>query len=113
MVASAGQSVNHLDERYEGRTPDIWDNGYVVFDFANGARAMLDLCMFAEGSRHSEELAAMGDKAKVECLLPQNIVTHGNRENWRVCEEEIHVPEEILKAGYHSGATYHQKQGFS
>jgi myo-inositol 2-dehydrogenase/D-chiro-inositol 1-dehydrogenase len=112
VVASAGQSVNHLDESYEGRTPDIWDNGYVVFDFANGARAMLDLCMFAEGSRHSEELAAMGDKAKVECLLPQNIVTHGNRENWRVREEEIHVPEEILKAGYHSGATYHQNKAF-
>ena len=56
---------------------------------------MLDLCMFAEGSRHSEELAAIGDKAKVECLLPQNIVTHGNRENWEVAQDHIHVPEEI------------------
>ena len=73
---------------------------------------MLDLCMFAEGSRHSEELAAIGDKAKVECLLPQNIVTHGNRETWEVAQEDIHVPDEILNAGYHSGATYHQNKAF-
>ena len=112
VIASGGQNVNHSDEKYHGQTPDIWDNAYVVFDFANGARAMLDLCMFAEGSRHSEELAAIGDKAKVECLLPQNIVTHGNRETWEVTQDEIHVPEEILNAGYHSGATYHQNLAF-
>ena len=112
VIASGGQNVNHLDEKYHGQTPDIWDNAYVVFDFANGARAMLDLCMFAEGSRHSEELAAIGDKAKVECLLPQNIVTHGNRETWEVAQEDIHVPDEILNAGYHAGATYHQNKAF-
>lgn len=112
VLASAGQNVNHLDERYNGVMPDIWDNGYVIFDFANGARAMLDLCMFAEGSRHSEELAAIGDKAKVECLLPQNIVTHGHRDSWTVDQHDIYVPEAILKAGYHSGATYFQNRSF-
>ena len=112
VIASGGQSVNHLDESYDGHTPDIWDNAYVVFDFENGARAMLDLCMFAEGSRHSEELAAMGDKAKVECLLPQNIVTHGHRDTWAVDKTDIHVPQDILNAGYHSGATYHQNKAF-
>ncbi len=112
VLASAGQNVNHLDERYDGLTPDIWDNGYVVFDFSNGARAMLDLCMFAEGSRHSEELSAVGNKAKVECLLPQNIVTHGHRDSWVVDQHDIHVPEEILNAGYHSGATYFQNRAF-
>ena len=112
VVASGGQNVNHLDERYQGQTPDIWDNAYVVFDFANGARSMLDLCMFAEGARHSEELCAMGDKAQVECLLPQNIVTHGHRDTWEVEEFPIHVPQEILAAGYHSGATYHQNKAF-
>ena len=112
VIASGGQNVNHLDERYDGHAPDIWDNAYVVFDFENGARAMLDLCMFAEGSRHSEELAAMGDKAKVECLLPQNIVTHGHRDTWAVDSMPVDVPEEILNAGYHSGATYHQNKAF-
>ncbi len=40
--------MNHLAERINGRTPDILDNGYVIVDFDNGARSMLDLCMFAE-----------------------------------------------------------------
>ncbi len=112
VVASAGQSVNHLTEQYDGQTSDIWDNGYVIFDFANGARALLDLCMFAEASRHSEELVAIGDRAKAECLLPQNIVTHGARDTWQVDHETVHVPAEILQAGHHSGATYHQNQAF-
>jgi predicted dehydrogenase len=112
VMASGGQSVNHIDERYDGHQPDIWDNAYVIFEFANGARALLDLCMFAEGSRHSEELAAMGDKAKVECLLPQNIVTHGHRDTWAVDQHLIHVDEDILNAGYHSGATYFQNRAF-
>lgn len=112
VMASAGQNVNHLDERYDGRTPDIWDNGYVIFDFANGARALLDLCMFAEASRHSEELAAIGDKAKVECLLPQNIVTHGHRDTWEVDQHLVHVDEAILNAGHHSGATFYQNRAF-
>ena len=31
---SAGQAVNHLDEVYDGQTSDIWDNAYVIVDFA-------------------------------------------------------------------------------
>lgn len=56
LIASAGQAVNHLDERYGGEAPDIWDHGYVIVDFASGARAMLELCMFAEGARFQEEI---------------------------------------------------------
>ena len=58
-MASAGRDVNHLDESYNGDV-DILDNAYVIFDFKNGARA-LDLCMFAEASRHNEELCAIGE----------------------------------------------------
>ena len=49
VFASAAQDVNHLAERYGGAQPDIWDNGYVIIDFDNGCRGMLDLCMFADG----------------------------------------------------------------
>ena len=48
VMASAGQEVNHLDEIYNDRPADIWDCGYVLVDFANGTRAMLELSMFAE-----------------------------------------------------------------
>ncbi|MGB0115102.1 MAG: Gfo/Idh/MocA family oxidoreductase, partial [Ilumatobacteraceae bacterium] len=30
VMASGGQDVNHLDERYDGRTPDILDNAFVI-----------------------------------------------------------------------------------
>jgi hypothetical protein len=29
-------------------------------DFANGMRAMLELCIFAEGSRYQDEISAVG-----------------------------------------------------
>ena len=70
IMASAGQEVNHRDERYDGEAPDIWDCGYVLVDFASGARAMLELCMYAEGSRYQEEISAVGARGKIECLVP-------------------------------------------
>jgi myo-inositol 2-dehydrogenase / D-chiro-inositol 1-dehydrogenase len=36
----------------------------VIVDFANGARAMLELCMFAEGARYQEEISAVGPWAR-------------------------------------------------
>ena len=112
VMASAGRDVNHLDESYRGDVPDILDNAYVIFDFDNGARALLDLCMFAEASRHHEEFCAIGEAGKVECLLPQNIVARGARADWQMQSETVHVEKKILDAGYHSGATYFQNQAF-
>ena len=70
IMASAGQNVNHLDEIYDGKTPDILDNGYVLVDFENGVRAMLELCMFAEGSKYQEEIIAVGPQGKLETKIP-------------------------------------------
>ena len=44
VYGSGGIDVNHLHERYDGETPDILDNAYVIVDFDRGARGMLDLC---------------------------------------------------------------------
>ncbi|MFV9673132.1 MAG: Gfo/Idh/MocA family protein, partial [Acidimicrobiia bacterium] len=79
VYASGGQSVNHLDEVYNGETPDILDNAYVIVDYDNGARAMLDLCMFAEGSKNEQEIAVTGDVGKVEAFVPEAIVRVGRR----------------------------------
>ena len=70
VFASGAQDVNHLDERYDGETPDILDNAYVIVDYPSGARALLDLCMFAEGSRWEQELTVVGDVGKLEANLP-------------------------------------------
>jgi predicted dehydrogenase len=66
VYASAGMDVNHLDEEYGGERPDILENGFVTVDFASGARALLDLCMFAEASRNEQEIAATGEAGRVE-----------------------------------------------
>ena len=49
-MASGGRSVNPLAKDDNGQTPDIWDNAYVIVDFASGMRAMLEQNMFAEGA---------------------------------------------------------------
>jgi myo-inositol 2-dehydrogenase/D-chiro-inositol 1-dehydrogenase len=126
VMASAGQAINHLDEAYDGEVPDIWDNGYVIVDFANGARAMLELCMFADGSRYQEEISAVGESGKIEALVPgparfwprhlgepptpKVIVSPRNPKGPDVLE--ISVDPKILQAGDHNGATFYQHLGF-
>ena len=68
--------VNHLDERYDGAAPDIIDNSYTTVDFANGVRAMLDLSMFADGAENQEEIAAVGDEARLDVLIPEGALVY-------------------------------------
>jgi predicted dehydrogenase len=112
IYASGAQDVNHLDETYGGEVPDIIDNAYATVDFEGGARAMLDLCMFAEQSRNREEIAITGDRGKVECFVPASDVVMGRRDPPSV--ETVHVPvdERVLRAGFHHGATYYQHRAF-
>ncbi|WP_282120383.1 Gfo/Idh/MocA family protein [Ruegeria atlantica] len=126
VTASGGQAVNHLDEDYEGESPDILDHGYVIVDFASGARAMLELCMFAEGSRYQEEISAVGQDAKIEALVPgpgrfwpehlgappvPQIIVSPRAPKGPVTKE-IPVDPRLLAAGDHNGSTFYQHQGF-
>ena len=127
VMASAGQAVNHLDERYDGAVPDIWDHGYVIVDFDNGKRAMLELCMFAEGSRHQEKISAIGAAGMVEAFVPGPTrfwpqsageppvaeLVISPRDINQARREEIAVDPELLKAGDHNGATFYQHQKFA
>lgn len=49
--------------------PDVIDNAYVIVEFGNGSRGMLDLCMFAEGSKNEQEISVVGDIGKVKFTL--------------------------------------------
>jgi predicted dehydrogenase len=82
VFASGGQRVNHLDESYGGRTPDILDSAYTIVEYASGARAMLDLCMFAENSVDNEHITVVGDAGKLESLLPSMTLRYGRRDDW-------------------------------
>ena len=127
VMASGGQAVNHLDETYDGQVPDIWDHGYVIVDFASGARAMLELCMFAEGAEFQEHIIATGPDGIIESLVPgparfwptetlgpsptpKLIVSPRNPKG--PIEKEIPVDPTILAAGDHNGSTFYQHQKF-
>jgi predicted dehydrogenase len=112
VFASGGQDVNHLDERYNGETPDIIDNAYVLVDFAGGARAVLDLCMFAEGSEQQEEISAVGPVGKLEVKLPLGEVTWSPRDKAGPMVETVETPQDALDAGSHHGATFYQLRDF-
>jgi predicted dehydrogenase len=107
VFASGAQDVNHLDERYDGEVPDILDNAYVVVDFDSGARAMLDLCMFAEGSQHQEELVVVGELGKLEAFLPDSTLRSGRRAGGRpgVVVEAVRDPR-VRYEGFHHGSSY-------
>ena len=123
VMASAGQDVNHLNEEYSGNVPDILDNAFVIVDFNSGKRALLDLSMFAQGSRYEQEVCAVGHRGKLECFIP------GPKELWQnqqapprvvlsprrpvgPIDTEIPIDDAVLEAGSHTGATYYQHLGF-
>jgi myo-inositol 2-dehydrogenase/D-chiro-inositol 1-dehydrogenase len=125
VFASGAQRVNHLDERYDGRTPDILDSAYVIVEYPSGARAMLDLCMFAENSIDKEHIVVVGDAGKIETMLPSLTLRYGRRDDckreaWgegensgngvvvrRVWDSAIKYP------GQHFGASFVEHQHFA
>jgi predicted dehydrogenase len=112
VFASGAQDVNHLEEEHEGETPDILDNAYVVVDYDNGSRAMLDLCMFAEGTKNEQELSVVGDTGKVEAFVPESIVRLGERLEGTVMEVEVR-DETIEYVGQHEGSSYVEHMSFA
>lgn len=117
VFCSGAMDVNHLDERYGGERPDIIDNSYTVVDFADGTRAMLDLCMFAEGAEHQEDIAATGDKARLDVLVPPGELVFLPRVELRapkaVERRIVPVEERAMAAGSHYGATFYQHEAFA
>ena len=124
VFASGAQDVNHLSESYSGQVPDIIDNAFVMVDFAGGTRAVLDLCMFAEGSEEQEEISAVGSLGKLEVKLPSSQVVFSQRhgqvddKGQRIPDrkrpeiEQVSTPADALAAGSHHGATYFQMHDF-
>lgn len=124
VYASGGADVNFKDEVYDGRRPDILDNAFVVIDFDNGVRGMLDLCMFAEGSGWQEAIAVTGDVAKAEAFVPgpsrfsidgkerHSEFVLSMRASKRECREIVEVDPAILAVGDHHGSAYFQHRKF-
>jgi len=126
VSASATQFVNHLDETYNGKVPDIWDGGYVIFDFENGSKAMLELAMFVDGSKWNEEIHAIGPEGKIACRIPgpqrfwpENLGPSPHpelslypRTPKQPETKTILLDEKLIEAGDHHGSTFYQHQKF-
>ena len=124
VMASGGQNVNHLDERYvgnpTGERPDILDNAYVIVEYTNGVRAMLDLCMFAEASVNEQELCAVGSAGKVEAFVPSGLVRVGRRaplkngypQSGDITEIDAAHDPRVKHGGFHHGSSYLEHLAF-
>jgi myo-inositol 2-dehydrogenase / D-chiro-inositol 1-dehydrogenase len=125
VLASGGQSVNHLDELYPGNPAgersDILDNAYVIVEYSNGVRAMLDLCMFAEASVNEQELCAVGAAGKVEAFVPSGMVRVGVRAPLRngfpqqgtITEFDAAHDPRVKHGGFHHGSSYLEHLAFA
>mmetsp|Transcript_115073 Transcript_115073/g.245835 ORF Transcript_115073/g.245835 Transcript_115073/m.245835 type:complete len:764 (-) Transcript_115073:91-2382(-) len=125
VYASGGQAINHKDELFEEGSPDILDHAFAVVEFENGARASLDLCMFAEDEQ-TEQVTTVCEKAKIEAKAPDSMVRVVRRRHIatpgrtppapsdRAVPEVrlLQVPEDLAKAGYHEGATFFELRAF-
>ena len=106
VYASGGQDVNHLDEKYGGRTPDIIDNSFVIVDYQDGQRAILDLCMFAEAGKYEQEIVLTGDQGKLETYIPGNELLLTNRKNYSLKTIDVKDDPRVKEVGFHHGASY-------
>ncbi len=112
VYASGAMDVNHLDERYDGEQPDILDNAYVIVDYDDGARSLLDLCMFAENSTHELEIAATGDRGKAEAFLPAHTLVLTRRDRDEPASIRFKVDPRAREAGAHHGSTFLEHLAF-
>jgi predicted dehydrogenase len=113
VFASGAQDVNHLDERYDGAVPDIMDNAYVIVDYASGARAALDLCMFAEVGTNEQELVAVGPRGKIEASIPgPGFVSVGDRTSRTITKIDAAIGADVAYVGAHHGASYLEVAAF-
>ncbi len=87
---------------------------------------MLELCMFADGSKWNEEIGALGPKGKIECRLPgphrfwpddigpvpHPDLTRSPRSPKNPVKIDIPIDHDLLMAGDHHGSTFYQHQKF-
>ena len=78
---------------------------------------MLDLSMFADGAENQEEITAVGDKGRLDVLIPEGVIVHsprvGFRNDKRVTRRTVHTDAAALNAGSHHGSTFYEHQRFN
>jgi len=126
VYASGEHALNHKFEVYDNEgSPDMLDHALAVVQFANGARASLDICMFAEDEQ-TQHVTVVCDLGKIEARSPESTVRIVQRRNaqWlgrnpprpeeRAVPEvrDVPVPSVLATAGHHDGATFFELRAF-
>ena len=86
----------------------------MIVDYPSGARAALDLCMFADATHDQEEVSVVGEKGKLEALIPSDVLRKGRRgEHWigSVDVEQV-SSDHVAFAGLHHGSSYLEHVAF-
>ena len=104
VIALASQDV--VKDIY-GVKPDIFDNGWVLVEYENGAKAMLGLCMF---SHHPLSIGVVGEAGKMEGLYAEQKIHYHKSGEKRV---EIDAKEGNEHAHLsHGGGVYFEHLAF-
>ena len=91
-----------MNEDDQEETKTIEGNKFNQQKWNTATLGCLELCMFAEGSRHQEEIIVTGLKGRVEAYLPENKVFHYERPNnleWY--DRSIPPPKSSIKEVIH------------
>ena len=104
VIALAGQDA--VKDIY-GVKPDIFDNGWVIIEYENGAKGMLGLCMF---SHHPLSVGVVGDAGKMEGLFSAQKISYSKR-GQKVTEIETQEGNEYAHLS-HGGGVYFEHLAF-
>ena len=110
VFCPGAMDVNHKGEPYGHHVPDIIDNSFTVVEFEGGARAMLDLCMFADGAENEEVFSVTGDRARLDVAVPPGELTLSPRMGFvwpkAPVRETVPVEAAVLDAVHHYGVAF-------
>lgn len=121
MLASNGNVIRckSMAKRNVRKSTDVIDSGNVLLELENGIQCSLELCMFAEGSRHQEEITVTGTEGRLEAYLPEMTFYKYIRPDdtqWtnklepppNVDPQIFHLEAAAPHEGYHHGSTYRE-----
>jgi myo-inositol 2-dehydrogenase/D-chiro-inositol 1-dehydrogenase len=120
--AMAQRGINYQDEEQLYDVPII-DAAYVFLSFQKAATAepnqqrassttmgCLELCMYADGSRHQEEIIVTGTKGRLEAYLPENKVYAYTRPSLKEWSDRT-VPPTSIQETVHDCSNVRQVHG--
>lgn len=107
VIATAGLDV--VTDIYDFK-PDVFDNGFVIVEYENGARGQLSLCMFAD-NYPDIEIGIMGDRGHIELSFEKQQILMRERHTPTRTVINAKSPANISNLS-HGGGVYLEHKAF-